>query len=229
VKILIIEDEKELATTMGRYLEGEQYICEFADTALRAEEKLLTHNYDCVLLDLTLPGGDGLKILDTLKTQSRREGVIIISARESLGDKVQGLKSGADDYLVKPFHLSELSARILSVIRRRQFDAVNSIHLGELIIELLAKRVVVKGQDVQLTKKEYDLLLFFAGNKNKVISKTALAEHLSGDLAEMFDNHDFVYAHVKNLKRKLAEAGCSGQIKTVYGTGYVWQDEQTTP
>lgn len=223
MKILIIEDETALAKDVATYLTNEKYRCEWAadfDTAL---EKINTYSYDCILLDLMLPGGDGLSLLRELKKQNKEEGVIIISAKNALEDKVTGLKLGADDYLAKPFHQAELAARIESLIRRRQFDSSNIINQEELSIDLLAKTVTVNNQPVNLTKKEFDLLLFFIGNKNKVLSKGALAEHLSGDFADMFDNHDFVYAHVKNLKRKLKESGCTDYIKTVYGTGYKWE------
>lgn len=223
MKILIIEDEKELALDIAQYMSGENYLCEIAATYDQALDKIRFYNYDCILLDLMLPGGDGLKILDFLKDENKPEGVIILSAKNSLEDKIKGLQLGADDYLAKPFHHSELAARIHSVIRRKQFDNSNTIVLNELRIDLLAKTVHIHDTIITLTKKEFDLLIFFIGNKNKVISKSALAEHLSGDIADMFDNHDFVYAHVKNLKRKLLEANCDHYLKTIYGTGYKWE------
>lgn len=223
MKILIVEDEKELALDIAQYMSGENYLCEIASTYFQALEKISLYNYDCILLDLMLPGGDGLKILDALKEQRKTDGVIILSAKNALEDKIKGLQLGADDYLAKPFHHSELAARIHSVIRRKQFDNSDVIALEELRIDLQAKSITVNDKPVVLTKKEFDLLLFFIGNKNKVISKSALAEHLSGDIADMFDNHDFVYAHVKNLKRKLTESGYNNYLKTIYGTGYKWE------
>lgn len=223
MKILIIEDEKELAKDIANYLSGENHLCEFASTFNQAIEKIELYAYDCILLDLMLPDGNGLKILEMLKEQNKQDGVIIISAKNSIEDKVKGLQIGADDYLTKPFHLSELSARIHSLIRRKQFNSSNIIQQNEITIDLLGKTVKVNGVEINLTKKEIDLLLFFIGNKNRVISKSALAEHLSGDIADMFDNHDFVYAHVKNLKKKLTEAGYDNYIKTIYGTGYKWE------
>ncbi len=223
MKILIVEDEKELALDIAQYMSGENYLCEIASTYFQALEKISLYNYDCILLDLMLPGGDGLKILDALKEQRKTDGVIILSAKNALEDKIKGLQLGADDYLAKPFHHSELAARIHSVIRRKQFDNSDVIVLEELRIDLQAKTITVNDKPVVLTKKEFDLLLFFIGNKNKVISKSALAEHLSGDIADMFDNHDFVYAHVKNLKRKLTESGYNNYLKTIYGTGYKWE------
>lgn len=223
MKILIIEDEKELALDIAQYMSGENYLCEIASNYFQALEKINLYHYDCIILDLMLPGGDGLQILDVLKKQRKTEGVIIVSAKNAIDDKVKGLQLGADDYLSKPFHHSELAARIHSVIRRKQFDNSDLIILFELRIDLQAKTVTVNDKPVQLTKKEFDLLLFFIGNKNKVISKSALAEHLSGDIADMFDNHDFVYAHVKNLKRKLTDSGYNNYLKTIYGTGYKWE------
>ncbi len=223
MKILIIEDEKELAKSISAYLSDENYRCEMAATFEEAISKIKTYDYDCILLDLMLPGGSGLKILEELKALNKQEGVIIISAKNSLEDKIKGLQIGADDYLPKPFHLSELSARIYSVIRRKHFGNTNKISIDEMEVNLLSKVVSVNNKALDLTKKEYDLLLFLIGNKNKVISKNALAEHLSGDMADMMDNHGFVYAHVKNLKKKLADAKCANYIKTMYGVGYKWE------
>lgn len=223
MKILIIEDEATLAQSIAAYLSDESYLCETAGTFREAMDKIDVFEYDCILLDLMLPGGDGMKILEELKNQHKQDGVIIISAKNSLEDKIKGLQIGADDYLTKPFHLSELAARIYSLIRRKQFSNVNIIEQNELKVNLQAKTVMVNDQPVSLTRKEYNLLLYFISNKNKVISKTALAEHLSGDVADMFDNYDFIYVHIKNLKKKLQEAGGGNYLKTLYGTGYKWE------
>ncbi len=223
MKILIIEDEDELSKSIVQYLSIENYLCETASTFNDASSKILIYNYDCILLDIGLPDGNGLNILEILKKENKQDGVIIISAKNALDDKIRGLQIGADDYLAKPFHLSELTARIHSVIRRKQFDNANIIRQEDLKIDLLAKTVSINNKAVDLTKKELDLLLFFIGNKNRVLSKSVLAEHLSGDFADMLDNHDFVYAHIKNLKKKLSDAGCEQYIKTVYGTGYKWK------
>lgn len=223
MKVLIIEDERELALSIADYLSGENYLCEFAITYQEALEKIEVYEYDCILLDIMLPGGSGMKILERLKNLNKQDGVIIISAKNSLDDKIQGLHIGADDYLAKPFHLSELAARIYSVIRRKSFANTNVIQINELQIDLLGKSVKVHQELIPLTKKELDLLLYFIANKNKVVSKNAIAEHLSGELADMLDNHDFIYAHIKNLKKKLTEAGCASYLKTVYGSGYKWE------
>ncbi|MGE8432506.1 MULTISPECIES: response regulator transcription factor [Chryseobacterium] len=224
MKILIVEDETELSKSISEYLSGENYLCEIAETYTEAINKIELFHYDCILLDIMLPDGNGLKILEELKKQQKQDGVIIISAKNALDDKISGLQMGADDYLTKPFHLSELMARVYSIIRRKQFSSSNVVNQNELQIDLLAKTVVVNNEIVSLTKKEFDLLIYFIGNKNKVISKSTLAEHLSGDFADMLDNHDFVYAHVKNLKKKLYDAGCEHYLKTVYGTGYKWEN-----
>lgn len=222
MKILIIEDERELAQSVAEYLSEENYLCSFADNFREAIDKIENHEYDCIILDIMLPDGNGLEILQELKRQNKQDGVIIVSAKNAVDDRVNGLQLGADDYLTKPFHLSELMARVFSIIRRKQFENSNIIQQNELQIDLLSKTITINQQVVVLTKKEFDLLIYFVGNKNKVISKSTLAEHLSGDFADMLDNHDFVYAHVKNLKKKLYDAGCDHYLKTVYGTGYKW-------
>lgn len=223
MKLLIVEDESELARSIVQYLRQESYVCEVAYTATEAIEKILLYQYDCVLLDITLPDGNGLKILETLKKEKKLDGVIIISAKNSIEDRVQGLNLGADDYLPKPFHLSELGARVSSIIRRKRFEGNTKINAHEISIDLLGKTTSVNNKVVDLTRKEYDLLLFLLSNKNRVVSKNAIAEHLSGDDAEIFDNFDFIYAHMKNLKKKLAEAGSEDYIRTVYGLGYKFE------
>jgi DNA-binding response OmpR family regulator len=223
MKILIVEDEQELAKSIVKYLQQESYVCEVAYTSSEAEEKVMLHEYDCILLDITLPDGNGLKILEKLKAERKLDGVIIISAKDSIEDRITGLNLGADDYLPKPFHLAELGARVASVIRRKKFEGNNQIKIHEISIDLLGKRVQVNGHHVELTRKEYDLLLFIVSNKNRVVTKNAIAEHLSGDDAEVFDNFDFIYAHVKNLKKKLSEANCPDYIKSIYGLGYKFE------
>lgn len=223
MKILIVEDERELVKSIVQYLRQESYICEVAYTAKDAEEKISVHDYDCILLDITLPDGNGLAILESLKRAGKLEGVIIISAKNSIDDKIKGLNLGADDYLPKPFHLSELGARVSAVIRRKRFEGNNTVTFHEITVDLLGKTVTVNGKVVDLTRKEYDLLLFVVSNKNRVVTKNAIAEHLSGDDADAFDNFDFIYAHMKNLKKKLMEANCPDYIKTVYGLGYKFE------
>nr|WP_294899634.1 response regulator transcription factor [uncultured Pedobacter sp.] len=223
MKILIIEDEEEIRESIASYMQAEKYVCEFAHTLKVAIDKIVTYDYDCILLDLMLPDGNGLKVLEKIRALNKQDGVIIISANGSLEDKITGLNIGADDYLAKPFHLSELNARIYSVVRRKKFDNKNIMCYNELEINLQFKVAKVKGKEVLLTRKEFDFLLFLVGSKNMVVSKNAIAEHLSGDMADMMDNIDFVYAHAKNLKKKLTEAGCNNYVKTVYGVGYKFQ------
>lgn len=220
MKLLIVEDEKELSKSIVAYLKQENYPCEIAPDFKTALDKTESFDYDCVLLDITLPDGNGLNVLKGLKADNKTDGVIIISAKNSIDDRIAGLNLGADDYLAKPFHLSELSARIAAVIRRRRFDGNKVLVLNELTIDTLAKTISVNGKGVDLTRKEYDLLLYLVTNKNRVVSKNAIAEHLSGDEADVFDNFDFIYAHMKNLKKKMVQAGCEDYIKSIYGMGY---------
>jgi len=220
LKILVIEDEKELSKSICQYLASEQFITETAYDFNTALEKISLYDYACIILDITLPYGSGLNILKELKDNNKADGVIIISAKNSLDDKVFGLKAGADDYLTKPFHLSELSARVAAIIRRKSFDGKNTVVFDELQIQLDAKQALINNKILDLTKKEYDLLLYFISNKNKVISKSAIAEHLWGDNMDLADNYDFIYTHIKNLRRKLLQYGAPDYIKSVYGMGY---------
>lgn len=223
MKILVIEDEKELTASIIHYLEEEKYLCDVAYDYFSAREKIARSSYDCILLDITLPDGNGLSLLKDLKKKNKTDGVIIVSAKNSLDDKIAGLELGADDYLSKPFHLAELGARIKALIRRNKFTGSGSISFGDLSIDVQGKSATVSNQKIDLTKSEFDLLLFLASNKNKVIPKNAIGEHLSGDDADRFDSFDFVYSHIKNLKKKLTEARCTDYIKTIYGVGYKFE------
>lgn len=223
MKILIVEDEIALSKSIVSYLKSESYLCEVSNNFNDAIEKADCYDYDCVLLDISLPDGNGLNVLKFLKENNKTEGVIIISAKNSIEDKIEGLKLGADDYLPKPFHLSELSARIAAVIRRRRFNGENILILQDITIDIVAKTVSVNNQSVDLTRTEYDLLLYFAVNKNRVLSKAAIAEHLSDENIYLYDNYDFIYAHIKNLKKKLIKAGSDDYLKSVYGMGYKFE------
>lgn len=225
MKILIIEDEKAISDSISAYLNQEGYKCEFAGDFNAGEEKALMHNYDCILLDITLPGGNGLEILKNLKKEKPDVGVIIISAKNSLDDKVVGLDWGADDYLTKPFHLSELNSRIKSVIRRRHFKGQNEIVFKEMRLIPEEMQLLINKQSVVLTKKEYDLLLYFLSNKNRVLTKESIAEHLWGDHMDMVDSYDFIYVHIKNIRKKILEMGGQDYIQTVYGMGYKFNDK----
>lgn len=220
MKILIIEDEKQLVKSILLALRQEGYVCEVAYSAVEANEKILVYEYDCILLDINLPDGNGLTILEELKQSNKTDGVIIITAKNSLEDKVKGLNLGADDYLAKPFYMPELIARVSAIIRRKKFDGNNKILFREISVDLLGKTVGVNNQQLDLTRMEFSLLIFLLANKNRVVSKNAIAEHLSGDDAELLDKFDFIYSHMKNLKKKLTEAGSEDYIKTVYGIGY---------
>lgn len=225
MKILIIEDEIDIATSIKSYLKANDIHCEVASKFETALEKIAMHDYDCILVDLMLPDGDGFSIMKELKSLNKSEGIIIISAKETLETKIEGFNLGADDYLTKPFHLSELLVRIQALVRRKKFNGNNKIEFNEIEVDTLAKSVKIREKKIECTKKEIDLLLFLIGNKNKVLSKSAIAEHLSGDMADMLDNHDFVYAHIKNLKKKLNDAGSNDYIKSIYGIGYKWDND----
>lgn len=220
MKILIIEDEPSLNKAMVDYLNHQQYLCESVNNYHDALEKTEYYQYDCIVLDIMLPGGSGLDLLKELKANQKTDGVIIISARNELDDKLSGLQLGADDYLTKPFHLPELSARIAAIIRRKNLQGNNIIRFEELQVDVQAKMVSVLDKEIALTRKEYELLLYFLVNKNRVLSKNAIATHLWGDDADITDNHDFIYTHVKNLRKKLIQYGAGDYIRSVYGMGY---------
>lgn len=220
MKILIVEDEPELSASIVSYLQQEQYRCETALNFLEGQNKIIDCHYDCVIVDIGLPGGNGLELIRLLKSMKRNDGIIVISANSALNDKLLGLNLGADDYLAKPFHLSELSARLNSVIRRRNFQGSSTFQFNELQVHIDDKTVLVHGKPLTLNKKELDLLLFLVANKNRIISKSSISEHLSQDESGYFRGYDVVYAHMKNLKRKLTEAGSRDYIKTIYGVGY---------
>jgi len=225
MKILVIEDEQALLESILDYFKGEGNICEQASSFESALEKINLYSYDCILLDLGLPGGEGLDILTKLRELKKRDGVLIISARHSLDDKLSGLDLGADDYLVKPFHLSELKARVSAIVRRKNFSGDQIILFHEISVDVSAMLVTVDKITLSLTKKEFDLLVYFLSNKNKVVSKNAMAEHLWGDEMDLSDDFDFIYTHVKNLRKKLVEAGSKDYLRSVYGIGYKFSDQ----
>ena len=220
MKILLIEDEAQLSKIILQYLKNEKYSCDLAENYSIAKEKLELFDYDCILLDITLPDGNGLDLLKFLKEEKKSDGVIIISAKNSLDDKITGLQLGADDYLPKPFHLAELGARISSVIRRRQFKGNSSILINDLEIDTVSKIISFKGKSIDFTRKEFDILLYLTVNRNRIISKNSIAEHIAEDNIDYFDNFDFLYAHIKNIKKKLGLIGAKDCIKSVYGMGY---------
>ncbi|MCK5676889.1 MAG: response regulator transcription factor [Flavobacteriaceae bacterium] len=225
MKILIVEDELDLLNTTCNYLQKEDFVCESAKTLFEAEDKFISYNYDIVILDINLPDGNGLDLLKKIKELSPQTGVLIISAKDSLDDKLKGLDLGADDYITKPFHLAELNSRVNSLIRRRKFDGNKNIIFNEIEINPDAKSVLVNQKSVELTKKEYYLLLYFITNKNRVLTKEAIAEHLWGDNIDLVDNFDFIYTHMRNLRKKLKKKGATDYLQTIYGLGYKFSDQ----
>lgn len=220
MKILIVEDEPSLRELIQRSLEKERYVVEVAADFNSALCKIEDYDYDCVLLDIMLPDGNGLSLLERLKAMHKRENVIIISAKDSLEDKVLGLELGADDYLPKPFHLAELNARIKSVIRRQHHDGEVDIRLGNIRILPDKYQVLINEKEVELNRKEYDILLYFINRPGRLVNKNTLAESVWGDHIDQVDNFDFIYAQIKNLRKKLKDAGATAEIKAVYGFGY---------
>lgn len=226
MNLLVIEDEIDLLESITEFLTSENFTVEAVSSYTAAEDKVEFYDYDCVIVDIGLPGGSGLDIIRTLKRKNRDAGVIIISAKDSLNDKLSGLDIGADDYLTKPFHLSELNARIKSIIRRRGLRGQNEARFNEITIQFDNHQVFVNENELTLTRKEYDLLLYFLMNKDKVLNKEVIAEHLWGDnMSLMCDSFDFIYSHIKNLRKKLIDKGCKDYVKTVYGIGYKFTDE----
>ena len=220
MKILIIEDEPSLRELIQRSLEKERYVVEAAADFQSGLRKIEDYDYDCVLLDIMLPDGNGLNLLEQLKKMHKRENVIIISAKDSLDDKVLGLELGADDYLPKPFHLAELNARIKSVIRRQRRDGEMDIRLANIRIVPDTFQVFVDDKEIELNRREYDILLYFANRPGRLVNKNTLAESVWGDHIDQVDNFDFIYAQIKNLRKKLKDAGALAELKAVYGFGY---------
>jgi DNA-binding response OmpR family regulator len=220
MKILVVEDEIALRESLAEAFKAEGFVVEAASTLGEAKEKVALYGYDLLVLDIGLPDGSGMQVLKQLHQSHPETGVLILSAKNSLDDKLQGLSLGADDYLTKPFHLAELIARVKAVHRRRKLQGRSALEFGDLKIDPEAQSVEILGQSVDLTPKEFELLLHFASNENRVLTKAEIAEHLWGDMADTFDDFDFIYAHVKNLRKKLLEAGGQDLIKTIYGIGY---------
>lgn len=223
MKILIIEDEVNLNQSIVDFLTAAGYLCESVFSYKEALEKIDYHSYDCIVLDIMLPGGSGLDLLHYLRQDKKNDGVIIISARGALEDKIEGLQLGADDYLLKPFHLSELSVRIAAIIRRKNFNGQSLVTGGGIQIDTMSKSVTINGNPVDLTQKEFQLLLFLVVNRNRILSKNAIAQHLWGDHMDFPDNYDFIYSHIKNLRKKIVAAGGEDSIKSMYGEGYKMQ------
>ena len=226
MKLLIIEDDNSLREVMQRALTAEGYVVEVAPTFSAACDKIAGYSYDCILLDIMLPDGNGLRLLEQIKALDKDDRVIIISARDSLDDKIEGLDLGADDYLPKPFYMAELSARIKSVMRRGAGAVNRTMSAGNIVLDLQSRCVTVSGNPVTLLKKEFDILLYFMQRPNHIVDKAVLAESVWGDHIDMADNFQFVYAQIKNLRKRLADAGASYNVKAVYGFGYKFTDAE---
>jgi DNA-binding response OmpR family regulator len=224
LKILIVEDDNSLSAAINDYLRAEGHICELARDFKQALFKVADNRYDCIILDIGLPDRSGLDIIKELKENKVSDGILILSARDSLEDKLTGLRTGADDYLTKPFHLAELSARINSIYRRNNLSGQNEVVFEELRIRTSDNQAFVNNRQLNLTKKEYDLLLFFIINRNRVITKESIVEHLWGDDVILTDSFDFVYTHVKNLRKKIKTEGGRNYIRCIYGFGYKFGD-----
>ncbi|HOY03935.1 MAG TPA: response regulator transcription factor [Saprospiraceae bacterium] len=225
VKILLIEDEPMLATSIQDFLQTEGYLVEHAADFPSAEEKVTLYEYDCLVVDVNLPGGGtGLDVIRNLKKQHPDTGVIIVSARDALDDRITGLDLGADDYLTKPFHLPELNARLKAILRRRQFGGNKQIEFGDIKVNPDQREVFVHERPLSLTPKEYDLLLYFLANQHRVLRREIIAEHLLGDDVDQMDDFNFIYSHVKNLRKKLLAYGSADYIKMIYSIGYKFTD-----
>ena len=220
MKVLVIEDEEDLREIVKASLIKEEYTVETASDYGAALEKVSLYNYDCILLDIMLPGGNGLQILDQLKSEGKSDNVIIISAKDSLDDKLKGLELGADDYLTKPFHIAELNARIKAVLRRKQRDGKNTLTMGNIVLDLNERCLFIAQELVPLNRKEFDMLNYFLLNKNRLVSKSALAEHVWGDNTDQADNLDFIYSQIKNLRKKFLASNADIDFEAVYGIGY---------
>lgn len=228
MKVLVLEDNPRLGASIHDFLVREGYECNLADTYTKARDKLLSTNYDCILLDIMLPDGNGLDLLKLIKQEKIPSGVLIISAKEALDDKIKGLEGGADDYITKPFHLTELHARLRAIYRRKNPAAVNGniISFNEINLNTDTLQAFINNQLLDITRKEFDLLMYFVINKNRVLSKQAIATHLWGDYTDNLDNLDFVYQHVKNLRRKISQLNGTDYIDTVYGLGYRFKEAE---
>ena len=220
MKLLIVEDNLKLLDAITETLSGAGFLCETAESFSRAHEKLFLYRYDILVVDINLPDGTGLELIQETRKQNTATGIIVISARNSLDNKLEGFDLGADDYLTKPFDMAELVARIKSLIRRRNFGGSNIVSAGGLSIDTDRREVTVASQVIDLTKSEYDILMFFISNQNRVLTRESIAEHIWGDNMDLADSFDFIYSHIKNLRKKITSAGCSDPIKAVYGIGY---------
>ncbi|MCB9195670.1 MAG: response regulator transcription factor [Flavobacteriales bacterium] len=225
MKLLIVEDEQALRLSITSYFEGMQEVVVSASSKLEAEDKLISHQFDAVILDITLPDGSGVDIIPIIKKTQHRSGILILSAKNSLDDKIKGLDLGADDYLTKPFHLAELNSRIKALVRRNVYKGEDTINFQEISINLGENQAYIHQNHIQLTKKEYDLLLYLVNNQNRVLTKESIAEHLWGDNLDYIDNYDFIYTHIKNLRKKIMLHGGNDYLNTIHGIGYKYSSQ----
>ena len=223
MKILIVEDEVQMLENMAKNLIAEGFLIETANNILQAQERIGVYEYDCILLDINLPDGNGLELLKMIKEKGLQDGVIIVSAKDSLDDKLKGLDLGADEYLPKPFHMAELRARVKAILRRKNFDGNDELRLGNMAINTSNRTLFIEKKQVELNRKEYDVLLYLASNKDRLVNKNALAEHVWGDNIDQADSFDFIYSQIKNLRKKLETHNADIEIKAVYGIGYKMQ------
>lgn len=220
MKILVIEDEPDLLDVIQQSLEKENFLVESAQTYPAALDKIISFDYNCILLDIMLPGGNGLDLLQELKNLDKSENVIIISAKNSLDDKLKGLNLGADDYLTKPFHIAELTARVKSVLRRKSFQGKHTIRLGNLVLDVEERTLLIENKPLLLNRKEFDILTYMVVNRNRLVNKTSLAEHVWGDHMDEADDYEFIYSQIKNLRKKLKDSKADVEVQAIYGLGY---------
>ncbi len=226
MKLLVVEDNLQLSTNIKSYLSEEGYVCEVSDTYQQALDKLYAFSYDLVALDLMLPDGTGLDLLRVIKDKFPQMGVLIISAKNALDDKLTGLNLGADDYLAKPFHLSELHARLRAIFRRRNQEGNDLVVFNEISVNVNTFEIKIGATILDLTRKEFELIHYLVINKNRLLTKQSIAEHLWGDYMDAADSFDFVYQHIKNIRKKISQAGGKDYIQTVYGVGYKFKEEE---
>ncbi len=220
MKILIIEDEPDLRKVVQASLETANHLVEYAVDFKTGLKKIEDYQYDCILLDIMLPDGNGLDILQNIKHRKTDAAVIILSAKDSVEDKVNGLDLGADDYLAKPFHLAELHSRLNSIIRRKNHHGEKTIRYKNLSMLVEERLLKINDKEVLLNRKEFDLLYYFIIRPNKLLQKTTIAEFIWGDNADSLDRLDFIYSQIKNLKKKLKQNDAEVDIQAVYGIGY---------
>jgi DNA-binding response OmpR family regulator len=220
MKILVVEDNAKLAQELVELLNDEGYITECVSNVSSGIDKVGVYQYQLMILDLNLPDGSGLRVLKRVRESGNDIGVLIVTARDNIDDKITGLNLGADDYVTKPFHKAELLARVKSIIRRRNSGGSNTILVNDIKIDTMSANVLVNDKSINLTKKEFDLLLYFVYNKNRVVTKESIAEHLWGDDIDQSDSFDFIYNHIKNLRKKISKAGGKNSIQSIYGMGY---------